>query len=356
MAQSMVWNALTGLLLGSTVTFLALLMGRSLAHRVGLVDHPDARKIHEGDKPLIGGAGMYLGLLAAFLFLDLQLPEASYLLVVMTILVLVGVLDDYMNLSVTLRFLVHIMVAVIMAWWSGVGIVYLGDLFALGPIYLGGWMVFFTVICVVGVINAVNMVDGLDGLGGSLGLVSFTLIVILSVEAGHWNTALLAMTFVVVLLPFLGFNMRWFGRPATLFMGNAGSTFLGFALAWFMVYLTQGEQRILRPVTAVWLIAVPLIDMFSVLLRRVLQRRPPFAADRKHFHHLLLHLGWSVNRTVVFMTGMSLVCGVIGILGDRLHIPEYLMFLGILVIFWSYFKESTRLWSYIPPQISPPRP
>ncbi|MBF0176182.1 MAG: undecaprenyl-phosphate alpha-N-acetylglucosaminyl 1-phosphate transferase [Magnetococcales bacterium] len=348
LVRMMAWSSLVGLLSGGAVTCVVLWMGRSLAHRIGLVDHPDTRKVHIGDKPLIGGAGMFLGLLVAFFLLDLDIPELHHLRLAIAILVLVGVLDDYLNLSVALRFVVHITVAVIMAWWGGVGIYYLGDLFALGPIYLGNWMVIFTVICVVGVINAVNMADGLDGLGGGLGLVTFTLIVLLSLEAGLWNVAVLAAAFIVVLLPFLGFNVRWFGRPASLFMGNAGSTFLGFSLAWFMVYLTQGDHHVLRPVTAIWLIAVPLIDMFSVLLRRILQKRPPFAPDRKHFHHLLLHLGWSVNRTMLFLTGLSLLCGVVGILGERLNIPEYVMFAGILMVFFGYFWGSTRLWSVAP--------
>ncbi|MBF0424218.1 MAG: undecaprenyl-phosphate alpha-N-acetylglucosaminyl 1-phosphate transferase [Magnetococcales bacterium] len=348
--HAVTWGSLTGLLLAAVVTGAALLVGVPLARRIGLVDRPDSRKIHIGDKPLIGGAGMFLGLLAAFHFLDLNIPESPHLLLAMSILVLVGVLDDSMNLSVSLRFIVHITVAFFLAWWGGVGVFYLGDLFAFGPVYLGNGMVVFTVICVVGVINAVNMVDGLDGLGGGLGLVSFTLIALLSLNAGLGDVTLLAMAFIAVLLPFLAFNVRWFGRPAALFMGNAGSTFLGFSLAWFMVYLTQGDHRVLRPVAAVWLIAVPLIDMFSVLLRRVLQGRPPFAADRKHFHHLLLHLGWSVNRTVLFLTGLALLCGAIGILGDRLGIPEYLMFAAILTIFAGYFWGSTRLWSTVPAQ------
>ncbi|MEO5371694.1 MAG: hypothetical protein H7833_16625 [Magnetococcus sp. DMHC-1] len=337
-------DSLTSLLLGMTVTYAALWAGRPLAHRIGLVDHPDARKIHVGNKPLIGGAGMFLGLLTAVFFLNLNLPEMLYLFVAIAILVLVGVVDDYLDLSVALRFGVHITVAMIMAWWGGLDINYLGNLLAFGVIYLGGWSVLFTVICMVGVINAVNMADGLDGLGGALSLVSFVLIATLAGLSGNQEATLLAMAFISVLLPFLAFNVRWRGRPATLFMGNAGSTFLGFALAWFMVYLTQGTHPSLRPVTAVWLIAVPLIDMFSVMLRRILQKRHPFAPDRKHFHHLLLHLGWSVNRTVLFLAGLSLVFGLLGILGDRLKIPEYVMFVAILATFWGYFRESTRLW------------
>jgi len=142
----------------------------------------------------------------------------------------------------------------------------------------------------IGMLNAVNMVDGLDGLAASL-----VFIAIIAWTGDDVRNVVIPELLGAAILAFLLFNLRLRGR-ALVFMGDAGSLFLGFVLTWFLVALSQGEQRLLAPVTALWLFALPLTDTISMMVRRILLRRSPFLADREHFHHILLAAGFGPQR------------------------------------------------------------
>ncbi len=329
---------------GAAVTGLALWFLRPLAHRLGLVDQPGDRKIHSHDTPLIGGIAMFLGLGTILVILRPPFPGLLPFLTATGLLLLVGMADDFLELSVRLRFVMQTVAALAMAVWGGVSVQHLGDLLGVGWVALGGWSLPFTVICIVGLINAVNMIDGLDGLSGSLSLVSFLFLAGAAWQAGRGAETAVALAFVTVLIPFLAVNARLGRGNAMVFMGDAGSTFLGFALAWFTVLLTQGDSPALRPVTALWLVAVPLIDMFSAFLRRTLEKGRPFEPDRRHFHHVLLRRGLSVNGVVAVMAGGAILCAGAGLAADRLGVPDPWMFYGILVLFAVCHLLACRLW------------
>ena len=105
-------------------------------------------------------------------------------------------------------------------------------------------------------------------------------------------------------------------------MGDAGSMFLGFTLAWFLIQLSQGEERLLAPVTALWIIALPLIDTVSMMVRRFRLGRSPFAADREHFHHILLASGYTPKQTLVMMILIAGLLAGVGLAGHLLGVPE----------------------------------
>lgn len=210
---------------------------------------------------------------------------------------------------------------------------------------LGGWAVPFTMICIVGVINAVNMSDGSDGQAGGQSLVSLLLLFGLAAHAGRWVEAWWIMISVSVLVPFLFVNAPLApGRAARVFMGDAGSMFLGVTLAWFAIILSQGPVPAFAPVTALWLVAVPLIDMFSSILRRLLDRRPPFDPDLGHMHHLLGCMGFGKGRVFLIMTGLTALFGLTGIAAWLAGVPDAWMFYGLLAIFAGYCRISIRFW------------
>lgn len=322
-------------LLAFCLTVLILWLGQPLAHRYGLVDLPNLRKHHKQATPLIGGVAMLCGFLPGILILDgLAMPHLFRFLVVVTLLMVVGVWDDFCGLPVRFRVLSEVALAFVMTFASGVTIDSLGNLMGTGTLYLGIWSVPFTIVCVVGVINALNMTDGLDGLAGGLSFVSFLAIFMLAIHAGRWHEARVILVLFTVLVPFLLFNVSFNKqRPAKVFMGDAGSMFLGFVLVWFSVSLSQGDNPAFSPITAVWLIAVPLLEMFGSFFRRLLQKRSPFHPDRDHLHHLLLKKGFSEQQTVLILIGFSLIlCGV-GIGGFILEVDHWVMFLGLLLLF-----------------------
>ncbi len=200
-----------------------------------------------------------------------------------------------------------------------------GDLFGVGPLKLPDidiiiWAV--TVFCVVGVINSLNLVDGLDGLAGSIAFVGFCAFALHAAFGGNSILMLLNLAFAGAVLGFLRFN--W--TPSTVFMGDAGSLCLGFALAYMAIVMTQGAEPITRPVVPLLILAVPITDTIVVMTRRVLQGYSPFKADQHHLHHLLVRYGLGKERTVRVIVGFSVLLSGVTLFEPFYAIPDYVFF------------------------------
>lgn len=320
---------------------------RRPALRIGLVDVPGGRKQHAGEIPVVGGIAMFCGFTFSLLAVG-QLGAVNLSLVcALALMVMVGALDDMRDLSARHKFIAQIVAALFMTSWAGNQVSQVGNLLGFGPLGLHNWAIPFTVLCVLGVINAVNMFDGLDGLAGS---VCWGALVWLAVAA--WMTGLDMPLLVAALLMsavagFLLLNLRlpWQAH-ARVFMGDAGSMMLGFALVWLAVDLTQGSARTLPPMVAVWIIALPLADMARVMLARLLRGQSPFVADRMHLHHLLIARGYSSNRVVVTMAALSIASGGIGIAGWKLGIPDYALFYAFIILLAAYCIALRRAFSH----------
>ena len=331
---------------------------RSPAERVGLVDLPGGRKKHEGSIPLIGGIAIF----AAFAFVALFIPEPlrpfSTLFMGMGILLIAGVLDDLQQITSPAKLLVQGITAVLMVAWGDVTITHLGNLLGNGDISLGAWSFPFTAVCVIGFVNAFNMLDGIDGLAGAV------LIVIaawLATAAGwvgmDFPVAMLALLIATV-SAFLVLNFRhpWC-KKAYVFMGDAGSLMLGFAIAWFAVRFSQGgPEGTIPPIVIAWILALPVFDTVSVMVRRLLKRQSPFLADRKHLHHICVRAGYSHSTTVNLLIGVTAACGGVGVAGWHLGTPEpvlsllfvaaFLVYIFFVLHAWKTMKVLRRLRTY----------
>lgn len=337
------------LILACSVAFISsaslVLFLRRVALRVGLVDAPGGRKQHEGKIPLVGGLAMFSGFAFGVLLLAEPLTSYRSLIAAMALLVIIGTVDDLSGLSPFSKFIWQALAALLMTSWGGVGIVQLGDLLGMGQVQLGSWTIPFTVVCVVGVINAINMSDGLDGLAGGIALIAVGCMAVAAIMAAQVTTARVLIVFACAIAAFLVFNLRspW-RRRALVFMGDAGSMMLGFVLTWFAVQLTQGEKPVLSPIIAVWLLGLPLLDMGSVLLRRVVRGRTPFSADREHIHHILLRAGYSIGQTVAILLALAAVLAVAGLSAWALNVPDAVMFYAFLTLFGFYFIAQQHAW------------
>lgn len=315
------------------------------AIRLDLLDRPGGRKAHQGAVPLVGGLAMYL----AFAFGLMSLPEGlgsmRALVAGATLLVVVGVLDDMSELTSASRFLAQIIAGLLMVFWADVVLLDLGNLVSTQLVTLGVWSIPLTVFAVVGVINALNMIDGVDGLAGSVSLVCALALALLAGMNGNVVAMSVLLVLAAAILVFLSFNLRlpW-QRRARVFMGDAGSMFLGFALGWFLVQLSQGEAAAFSPAVALWLFGLPLIDTITMMLRRMARGRSPFAADREHFHHVLLMVGFSSKTTLAIMVSAAVLMAAIGILGQLAGVPDAMMFYGFLAVFACYFYMILRAW------------
>jgi len=319
---------------------------KNQAARVGLIDRPCERKRHCGEVPLIGGLAIFAAY-AIVLFLS-PLVASHYLPLLAggAVLVAMGVFDDIKVLTSGPRFLAQISAAVLMCAWGGVVLRDLGALSFDGSLFtLGSLAIAFTIFATVGVINAVNMSDGIDGLCGSLTLVTLTGLAVTTYAAGASESFIMIIILMSAVAAFLVFNIRFPKRArALVFLGDAGSTFLGFTLAWFVVSLSQGEHRVIAPVTALWFLAMPLFDTVGIMIRRILKGRSPFAADREHFHHAFQLAGFSVFRTHVTITVLAAVFMAIGLAGQFAGAPEIVMFYLFLGAFCVYFWGMMRAW------------
>ncbi|MCX5519511.1 MraY family glycosyltransferase [Kaistia defluvii] len=331
------------------IAFVAML--RAMAPRLGLVDAPTARKVHHGNVPVCGGLAMFVALLVALAIRHgLQPPgraaltaggslEHSTLPLAVTLgmLVAIGVVDDRWGMGPLTKLALQVVAACLLL---GLG----RDTYASGgllhlPVAMPGRDVIalvVTLLFIVGLINAFNMIDGLDGLAGGLAAVTLIGLAASGRLAGQASLVDDSLLLMAVVLGFLVFNLRRPGlRRAIAFMGDAGSMMLGCAIAAIIVELSSHtatvEGSLERFPSLLWLVAIPVIDTASLMIRRPLAGRSPMAADREHLHHLLLDAGLSPARTTVVLVGAAMVLATVGVAGWALQVPPVLMVAGLAV-------------------------
>lgn len=327
--------------IGLLLTVSLILSLNPLAQRVGWLDSPCARKQHASPIPLTGGVAMCAAFSVALVATQ-GLDAPLTLLAAMVLLCLIGLWDDVHHLCAWKRLFMQTGVALMLCLFEHTRVDSLGDIFGTGPIILGALALPFTLLAIVGAINAINMIDGLDGLAGSVVLIALGWMAVLAGHAGMLDNMILILTMAACVVGFLYYNMRFPGRTrAVVFMGDAGSTMLGAALAWFIIRLTQEHNEHLGtafpPVVGLWLVAIPLLDTLSLIVRRLLCGESPFKADRRHLHHLLLRLGFSdALVTVIIMLAAALI-GAVGALGWLIGLSETVLFYGFIALGIFYY-------------------
>jgi len=311
---------------------------RKTARTVGLVDKPNERKLHTGAVPLVGGISICISLLY-FLFNNPNIiPHAPLYGACIIVLVTVGALDDKFDISFKIRFAVQALLSVAMMVLGDIELATIGDMVGTGEIITLGWFGYIvTILAVIGAINAFNMVDGIDGLLGGLSIVTFGGLGIMLAYDGQSNIAYLCLVMIVIMLPYIMLNLGLFGRRRKVFMGDAGSMLIGFTVIWFLLLSSQnGTNPPLRPVTALWLIAIPLMDMAAIMIRRVRRGDSPFKPDREHLHHIFQRIGFSSTNTLLAICGLASTFAAIGILSEIYAVSEYIMFYLFLGCFAIY--------------------
>ncbi len=326
------------------VTVVSIWLLRPVAIKIGLVDSPGGRKKHMGDVPLLGGIAMLSGLLFAMLTLTIPLQPFRSFFASCAILVFIGILDDFHELSARVKLIMQVIVALLMTAWGGKVVHHLGNLLFLGDINLGDWGVPFTIFAVIGVLNIVNMIDGLDGLAGGVTVIELVFMLALALLTRQYIDGKVINLIIVIICGFLCFNFPIPGRKqASVFMGDAGSMLLGFILAWFAVSLTQVPHGV-YPVAMLWILALPLFDTTSIIINRLLRGRSPLTADRRHFHHVLQGFGYSPRKTTYIMLLISTLFGAIGLTGFYWQVPEGILFIMFIACFCVYYLLCSRAW------------
>jgi UDP-GlcNAc:undecaprenyl-phosphate GlcNAc-1-phosphate transferase len=314
-----VWQAN---LIALVSAFLAIRVLRPIAIYFNLVDVPCQRKQHEGHIPLIGGLSIYVGVMVAILAAYPLHDKLFYLLATASLILVAGLVDDLKQLGVWVRILIQSIACLIMIKGAGVYVESLGNLFGMGEIHLGQWGIPFTLVAVIGLVNAINMSDGIDGLTGSLALVAILGVFGFESISGNYRLFDFLLITAAALVPYLLTNLSIISKRK-IFLGDAGSMFIGFILAWVLIELSQSGSatnvRAMEPISVLWCVALPVIDTFAVVIKRLRAGRSPFHPDRSHLHHILQDLGLSSRQTLVAMVAMALALVVLG---------------GVMQLFW----------------------
>ena len=334
------------------VTTAMLLVLRPVAVALGLVDTPSARKQHTGDVPVIGGLAIFLGVFLAAMIAPEMNRNADVMLSMAALMCIVGAIDDRFDLKPWVRLLAHLAASVVLVLGMGYSVESFGHLVGPVELDLGFVAVPFTVIACVALVNACNMLDGMDGLAGGTSLVGFAALAVVAVSAGLSGSALVSCAMVGATAGFLLFNLpARFNRPVRTFMGDAGSTVLGFTLAAVSLVLVQPDKADMPPAYVLWFVPLPIFELFSSTVRRLLGGHSPLYADNGHFHHRLLQAGFSVRLIFLLYIALSAGCASLGLFAWYRHAPEWLLFAGFVGLFalWLLFiRFRERIGAWLP--------
>jgi UDP-GlcNAc:undecaprenyl-phosphate GlcNAc-1-phosphate transferase len=273
-----------------------------LAARMNYVDLPNQRKVHDRPIPVLGGLAMVIATLSiVFIWVEITPLIKGYILGVL-ILVMFGMLDDHYHMKARDKFMGQILAAVVAIFLGGIRVATIGDV-TTGIISLGFLWLPITLLLIVGMTNAINLADGLDGLGAGLSIITFSFIAYMAHVLGEPNIAVVAVVITGASLGFLRYNTF----PAVIFMGDTGSQFLGFSAAALSISLTQRHPEVLSSVLPILVLGFPIIDTAVVMTERIINKRSPFKADKNHFHHKLLRIGFLHREAVIIIYFMQVL-------------------------------------------------
>lgn len=322
-------------LLGPTVVLsaaLALALA-PLARKADLVDLPGGRKLHDRPTPLTGGLAVYFTLA---LVLGWTAPADRFLQALAAagaLLLLLGLATDGPGLPAWLRLLVQAAACALVAVWTGVR--------------LDGWSSLLTVLVALAVIGAYRRCDGLDGLAGALYLIPALGMALLAGLAGQLAMLWLLLVSMAAVLGFMLLNARfpWNAR-ARVFLGDGGALLLGFLLAWCLLRLASDYDyvaaRACMPITAAWLVAVPLLDASSLAWRRWRTEQPAPGGEQQRLHHAFLRAGFSVGQAWLGVTAAALLLSGAGLAFELARVPGSVSaaaFLGCAVAYHLYLRD-----------------
>jgi len=330
------------------LTFVSIMLLIPLAIKVRLLDLPDHRKVHNGAVPLVGGVAVFNGAaLTSICFLPLDFTHQVMLSGSFLILVL-GVMDDAWGLSVRSRLVVQALTTLTMCLLLNTKLAYMGNMLGVGDIDVGNFGYLVAMFAVIGGINAFNMMDGIDGLAGSMALVSLLGLAFLFGLTGAEDDMLWALIFAVALMPYLAANLGLPPFKRKIFMGDAGSMLLGFIIVWLLIHGSQqAVDANFRTVTSLWLIAIPLMDMAAIMVRRIRKGNSPFLPDRDHLHHIFLRAGFNARQAVVIIFCVAALMAGIGIAGEFYQVPEWIMFCSFMLLFGLYCCSLQHIWRVV---------
>ncbi len=296
------------LLCAMVISFLMCPLVKSFAYKIGAIDVPkDNRRMHKKPVPRLGGLAIFLGFLISLLvFVPIGRQMRGILLGAVVIVVL-GVVDDITPLRAWFKFIVQIAAALI-AVYHGVVVTILSNpnVFSSEPYWALGWLsIPVTVLWIVGITNSVNLIDGLDGLANGVSTISAVTMLVIALLVSEAQTALVMASLAGACIGFMPFNRN----PAQMFMGDTGSTFLGYILATISIQGLFKYYAIISFAVPFLILALPMFDTLFAIVRRLAHGQNPMSPDRGHIHHRLIDMGLNQKQAVAALYVVSSILG-----------------------------------------------
>ena len=321
------------LFLAGVVSFLLTPLVKILAQKVGAMDVPkDDRRMHTIPIPRMGGLAIFLAFFIATLLFckEINRPLRSILLG-SVIIVILGVFDDIYALRALFKLIIQILAACVVVFYGGCRIQYITNPFgtsAASFFDLGAWAVPLTIVWIVAITNAVNFIDGLDGLACGVSCISAANLLVIALLVSEPNIAILMAALTGACIGFVPYNFN----PAKIFMGDTGSTFLGFVLACVSIQGLFKFYAVVSFAVPFLLLGVPIFDICFAVIRRVAHGKNPMAADRGHIHHRLIDMGFSQKQSVAIAYVLTAILGLAAVLLTVSGEMKALLLLGAVLV------------------------
>lgn len=315
------------------ISYIATPLAKKFAFVVGAVDVPrDNRRMHKTPVPRLGGLAIFLGFLISSLIFGTVDRTMASILIGALIIVTLGVLDDILRLNAGIKFVVQVIAACFPVLYGGLRIEFFTNFnFASSEpfVYMGFLSIPVTLLWIVGLTNAVNFIDGLDGLAAGVSTIAAMSFFAVSLITQNYYAAVISLALVGACLGFLPFNLN----PAKIFMGDTGSEFLGFILATISIQGMFKFYAVISFAVPFLILGLPLFDLVSSVLRRVLSGKNPTEADRGHIHHKLIDMGFNQKQAVAILYIITTILGTIGVILSRFGAAKAaLVLLALLLI------------------------
>ena len=321
------------LLAAGVISFLATPLVKSLANRVGAIDVPkDNRRMHTVPIPRMGGLAIFVGFLLSVLIFSKNMGrELQSILLGAIVLVILGVFDDKYALGAKLKLFFQLVAACVVVFYGGLRIDRLTNPFGDSLYSYWDFGVFsypITIIWIVAITNAVNFIDGLDGLACGVSCISSLNLLVIALLVSDAQVSIIMAALTGACLGFVPYNFN----PAKIFMGDTGSTFLGFMLATVSIQGLFKAYAAISFIVPFLLLGLPIFDICFAVIRRVAHGKSPMEADRGHFHHRLIDMGFSQKQSVAIAYVLTGILGLAAVLLTVSGAMKAMIMLGAIVM------------------------
>lgn len=305
-------------------------LSKVVAKHIGAIDLPDERKVHNKPMPRLGGLAIFLTFLLGYVLFGYVNEQMISVLIGGFIIILLGICDDIKPIRARYKLIVQIIASCVVVFY---GNIVLSNISVLGfSLYFGWWSYPLTIFFILAIINAINLIDGLDGLCSGTSAIFFASIIVIAIllDRLYGLDVLLCVIMLGACLGFLVYNKP----PASIFLGDTGSTFLGFIIA-IIALLGYKAATFTSLVIPILVLLLPILDTIFAMIRRFLKGENIGVPDKEHLHHQLLKVSKSSKKTVLIIYGIDILCALISILYalgfNKIAIVLYLVLFGIIL-------------------------